>query len=240
MLFIIQPHNSTRWWSHLRHCDTVYPFHLYPTGIPPLANHAEVELTVVYNACLCSFSNSRFSEAELVLKQAAQRGRPMLMQIYSNTSVILQSRETGILFPLCENLGDVQLSCTVALSHGSWWFGCHTCYLNMTQCWTLPLLLLQFFRWLERTLKRQSFGNLFWNQPEAQRSQLLYSVLLVCSGLYGWLTASWKPFRNIRYTSVCILSLCITAHINITDNGIHPLVCTYLCVVVWITVCMLW
>lgn len=56
---------------------TVYPFHLYPTGIPPLADHPEVELTVVYNACLCSFANSRFSEAELVLKQAAERGRPM-------------------------------------------------------------------------------------------------------------------------------------------------------------------
>lgn len=98
----------------------IYPFHLYPTGIPPLVNHAEVELTVVYNACLCSFANSRFSEAELVLKQAAERGRPMLMQIYSGLGPIcsiLQSRETGILFPMCENLGNVQLSCTVALSH---------------------------------------------------------------------------------------------------------------------------
>lgn len=31
----------------------------------------------MYNACLCSIANSRFSEAKLVLKQAAERGRPM-------------------------------------------------------------------------------------------------------------------------------------------------------------------
>lgn len=182
MLFIIQPYNSTRWWSHLRHCDTVYPFHLYLTGIPPLADHAEVELTVVYNACLCSFSNSRFSEAELVLKQAAERGKPMLMQIYSNLGhicSILQSRETGILFPLCENLGDVQLSCTVALGHGSWWF----CYLNMTQCWSLPLLLLSFTAVLQMTGADPEASELWKSVLESARSPALTAPVQRVVGL---------------------------------------------------------
>lgn len=44
-------------------------------GIPPLADYAQLELAVVYNACLCSVAHSQFSEAELLLKQATQRGR---------------------------------------------------------------------------------------------------------------------------------------------------------------------
>lgn len=50
---------------------------LLPAGIPLLVDHAELELTVVYNACLCSVAHSQFSDAELVLKQAAERGTPL-------------------------------------------------------------------------------------------------------------------------------------------------------------------
>uniref|UniRef100_A0A3Q3MH85 FA complementation group G n=1 Tax=Labrus bergylta TaxID=56723 RepID=A0A3Q3MH85_9LABR len=42
-------------------------------GIPPCADHTQLELTVVYNACVCSTSQSCFSEAELLLVQATER-----------------------------------------------------------------------------------------------------------------------------------------------------------------------
>ncbi|KAA8592303.1 hypothetical protein FQN60_017758 [Etheostoma spectabile] len=42
-------------------------------GIPPLADYLQLELTVVYNACLCSTAQSQFSEAELLLTQATER-----------------------------------------------------------------------------------------------------------------------------------------------------------------------
>lgn len=48
------------------------------TGIPPLADHTQLELSVVYNACLCSVACAQFSEAELLLKKATERGRSML------------------------------------------------------------------------------------------------------------------------------------------------------------------
>lgn len=44
-----------------------------PAGIPPLADHSQLELTVVYNACVCSIARSQFSEAELLLTQATER-----------------------------------------------------------------------------------------------------------------------------------------------------------------------
>ncbi|XP_030272473.1 Fanconi anemia group G protein isoform X2 [Sparus aurata] len=42
-------------------------------GIPPLVDHAQSELTVVYNTCLCSAALSQLSEAELLLSQATER-----------------------------------------------------------------------------------------------------------------------------------------------------------------------
>uniref|UniRef100_A0A3Q3X6J6 Uncharacterized protein n=1 Tax=Mola mola TaxID=94237 RepID=A0A3Q3X6J6_MOLML len=42
-------------------------------GIPPLADHTQLELSVVYNACLCSVACAQFSEAELLLKKATER-----------------------------------------------------------------------------------------------------------------------------------------------------------------------
>uniref|UniRef100_UPI0037E8508C Fanconi anemia group G protein n=1 Tax=Semicossyphus pulcher TaxID=241346 RepID=UPI0037E8508C len=46
-------------------------------GIPPLADHTQLELTVVYNACVCSTAQSQFSEAELLLTQATERALQM-------------------------------------------------------------------------------------------------------------------------------------------------------------------
>ncbi|XP_036953902.1 Fanconi anemia group G protein isoform X2 [Acanthopagrus latus] len=63
-------HNQT----HLRWCSS--EFHKLSRkiqGIPPLVDHAQLELTVVYNACLCSVALSQFSEADLLLSQATER-----------------------------------------------------------------------------------------------------------------------------------------------------------------------
>ncbi|RVE68185.1 hypothetical protein OJAV_G00090110 [Oryzias javanicus] len=42
-------------------------------GVPPETDHAQLELSVVYNACICFIVQSQFTEAELLLKQAAER-----------------------------------------------------------------------------------------------------------------------------------------------------------------------
>uniref|UniRef100_A0A3B3D3C8 FA complementation group G n=2 Tax=Oryzias melastigma TaxID=30732 RepID=A0A3B3D3C8_ORYME len=42
-------------------------------GVPPETDHAQLELSVVYNACICFIAQSQFTEAELLLKQAAER-----------------------------------------------------------------------------------------------------------------------------------------------------------------------
>ncbi|XP_018524999.1 Fanconi anemia group G protein isoform X2 [Lates calcarifer] len=46
-------------------------------GVPPLVNHTHLELSVVYNACVCSTAQSQFTEAELLLIQAIQRALQM-------------------------------------------------------------------------------------------------------------------------------------------------------------------
>ncbi|KAM8886896.1 Fanconi anemia group G protein isoform 2-T2 [Spinachia spinachia] len=42
-------------------------------GIPPIADHTQLELTVVFNACLCLIAQSQFLEAESLLTQATER-----------------------------------------------------------------------------------------------------------------------------------------------------------------------
>ncbi|XP_030000061.1 Fanconi anemia group G protein isoform X2 [Sphaeramia orbicularis] len=42
-------------------------------GVPLLADHAQLELTVMYNACVYSVALSQFSEAELLFAQATER-----------------------------------------------------------------------------------------------------------------------------------------------------------------------
>uniref|UniRef100_H3BX27 FA complementation group G n=1 Tax=Tetraodon nigroviridis TaxID=99883 RepID=H3BX27_TETNG len=60
--------------NHLKECS--FEFHKLLRiiqGIPPLVEHADLELSVVYNACLCSVAHHQFPEAELVLRRAADR-----------------------------------------------------------------------------------------------------------------------------------------------------------------------
>uniref|UniRef100_A0A3P8U3P3 FA complementation group G n=1 Tax=Amphiprion percula TaxID=161767 RepID=A0A3P8U3P3_AMPPE len=59
---------------HLRWCS--YEFHKLLRkiqGIPPNADHTQLELAVVYNAGVCATAQSQFSEAQLFLTQAAER-----------------------------------------------------------------------------------------------------------------------------------------------------------------------
>lgn len=49
----------------------------WPAGVPPHPDHVHLELSVVYNACVCATVQSQFTEAQLLLTQAIQRGRPM-------------------------------------------------------------------------------------------------------------------------------------------------------------------
>lgn len=60
--------------DHRRNCSSEFNKLLKTIqGIPPLADHAQLELTVAYNACVASLAHSQFSEAELRLKHAMQR-----------------------------------------------------------------------------------------------------------------------------------------------------------------------
>ncbi|XP_038560147.1 Fanconi anemia group G protein [Micropterus salmoides] len=60
--------------THLRACSSEFHKLLRKIqGIPPLADHTQLELTVVYNACVSSAAQSQFSEAELLLTQATER-----------------------------------------------------------------------------------------------------------------------------------------------------------------------
>ncbi|XP_047447623.1 Fanconi anemia group G protein isoform X2 [Mugil cephalus] len=65
-----QDHNQT----HLRLCSSEFHKLLMKIqGIPPHEEHAQLELAVVFNACVCSTALSQFSEAELLLTKATQR-----------------------------------------------------------------------------------------------------------------------------------------------------------------------
>lgn len=76
-------HGYTREWivqtvivqSYAFYCLSLSLFSSTLAGIPPLADHAPLELTVAYNACVASLAHAQFSEAELRLKHAMQRGR---------------------------------------------------------------------------------------------------------------------------------------------------------------------
>ncbi|XP_028313547.1 Fanconi anemia group G protein isoform X1 [Gouania willdenowi] len=59
---------------HLKLCS--FQFHKLLRkiqGVPAHAEHTHLELAVVYNTCLCSAAQAQFSEAQLLLSQAADR-----------------------------------------------------------------------------------------------------------------------------------------------------------------------
>ncbi|KAK5871396.1 hypothetical protein PBY51_004280 [Eleginops maclovinus] len=69
--------------THLRWCSSEFHKLLRKIqGIPPLADHTQLELTVVYNACVCFTAQSQFSEAELLLKQSTER----VLHIHSSST----------------------------------------------------------------------------------------------------------------------------------------------------------
>ncbi|XP_041643747.1 Fanconi anemia group G protein isoform X3 [Cheilinus undulatus] len=60
--------------THLRCCSSEFHKLLRNIqGIPPLIDHMKLELTVVYNTCVCFTAQSCFSEAEGLFHHAAQR-----------------------------------------------------------------------------------------------------------------------------------------------------------------------
>ncbi|XP_076587014.1 Fanconi anemia group G protein isoform X2 [Chaetodon auriga] len=60
--------------THLRWCSSEFHKLLRKIqGVPPLTDHTQLELTVVYNACLCSAAQCQLSEAEPLLIQATAR-----------------------------------------------------------------------------------------------------------------------------------------------------------------------
>ncbi|XP_026178555.1 Fanconi anemia group G protein isoform X2 [Mastacembelus armatus] len=60
--------------SHLKWCSSEFNKLLRKIqGVPPLADYTQLELSVVYNACLCLTAQSQFTEAELLLTQATER-----------------------------------------------------------------------------------------------------------------------------------------------------------------------
>lgn len=68
---------------------SLFLFSFTLAGIPPLADHAQLELTVAYNACVASLAHSQFSEAELRLKHAMQRGRKSSAVVKASLSFAL-------------------------------------------------------------------------------------------------------------------------------------------------------
>lgn len=53
-------------------------FFFISAGVPPLADHTQLELSVVYNACVCATAQSQFTETEMLLTQSTERGRTAL------------------------------------------------------------------------------------------------------------------------------------------------------------------
>ncbi|KAM4578405.1 Fanconi anemia group G protein [Fundulus diaphanus] len=64
-------HNNL--FSHRRCSSDFHKLLRKIQGIPPHSDHAQLELSVVYNACVCLTALSQFEEAELLLTQAAHR-----------------------------------------------------------------------------------------------------------------------------------------------------------------------
>ncbi|XP_056275545.1 Fanconi anemia group G protein isoform X2 [Pseudoliparis swirei] len=97
-------------------------------GIPPLADHSQLELTVVYNACVCSIARSQFSEAELLLTQATER----LLRMKGDGSVA--SDRSVFWRTALKSLGNTALDpCVLYLLCLQWTIWLATCQLKTIQ-----------------------------------------------------------------------------------------------------------
>ncbi|XP_034548756.1 Fanconi anemia group G protein [Notolabrus celidotus] len=75
---------------HLRSCSAEFHKLLGKVqGIPHLADHTLLELTVVYNTCVCVTAQSLFSGAELLLKQATERVLQMTVDDHNASDTLV-------------------------------------------------------------------------------------------------------------------------------------------------------
>ncbi|XP_029295840.1 Fanconi anemia group G protein isoform X2 [Cottoperca gobio] len=115
--------------THLRLCSSEFNKLLRKIqGIPPLADHTQLELTVVYNACVCSMAQSQFSEAQLLLQQATER----VLQMTGDDPVA--SDPTGFWRTVLKSVGNTALTpCVLSLLCLQWAIWLSTCQLKTIQ-----------------------------------------------------------------------------------------------------------
>ncbi|KAM3611455.1 uncharacterized protein V6R79_018785 [Siganus canaliculatus] len=115
--------------THLRWCSSEFHKLLRKIqGIPPLADHTQLEVTVTYNACLFSAAQSRFSEAQLILTQAAQR----VAQVVGNDPV--SSDPTAFWKAVLKSVENASLNSSVhRLLSVQWALWLATCQLKSIQ-----------------------------------------------------------------------------------------------------------
>ncbi|KAF3695853.1 Fanconi anemia group G protein -like protein [Channa argus] len=95
-------------------------------GVPPLADHTQLELSVLYNACVCAISQSQFTEAELLLLQSTERA----LQMTGNNT--LASDPNVFWREVLKSVGNTALNvCIVHLLCLQWAIWLATCQLNM-------------------------------------------------------------------------------------------------------------
>ncbi|XP_023269249.1 Fanconi anemia group G protein isoform X2 [Seriola lalandi dorsalis] len=115
--------------SHLR-CSSSEFYRLLRKiqGVPPLADHTHLELSVVYNTCVCATAQSQFTEAELLLTQALRRA----LQITGNDSV---TSETPVFWrTVLKSVANTALnSCVLYLLCLQWAIWLATCQLKTIQ-----------------------------------------------------------------------------------------------------------
>ncbi|XP_078106721.1 Fanconi anemia group G protein isoform X1 [Sander vitreus] len=114
---------------HLRWCSSEFHKLLKKIqGIPPLADYLQLELTVVYNACLCSTAQSQFSDAELLLTQATER----VIQMTGDAPVA--SDPPVFWRTVLKSVGDTALNpCVLYLLCLQWAIWLSTCQLKIIQ-----------------------------------------------------------------------------------------------------------
>ncbi|XP_033947274.1 Fanconi anemia group G protein isoform X1 [Pseudochaenichthys georgianus] len=119
--------------THLRCCSSEFHKLLRKIqGIPPLADHTQLELTVVYNACVCFTAQSQFSEAELLLKQSTER----VLQVHSSSTEDDPAASDPHLFwrTVLKSVGNTALApCVLRLLCLQWAIWLSTCQLKTIQ-----------------------------------------------------------------------------------------------------------
>ncbi|XP_029915106.1 Fanconi anemia group G protein isoform X2 [Myripristis murdjan] len=121
--------NQEQSQSSLRWCSAEFHKLLRKIqGVPAMVDHAQLELTVVYNACVFSLAQTQFSEVELLLTQAVERA----LEVTGNNPVA--SDPPVFWRAVLKSLGNSALkSCIVHLLCLQWAVWLSTCRLNTIQ-----------------------------------------------------------------------------------------------------------